>query len=98
MSPQTEPRTRTRRSRARRSAWVAVVALVGVLAGGAAPAFADYGLIEGDGSTWSQVIFNQWVSDVAANGIQVVYSGGGSSVGRKSFANSTDDFAISEIP
>jgi phosphate transport system substrate-binding protein len=82
----------------RRAAAVAIAALVAVVAGTAAPAYADYALIEGDGSTWSQVIFNQWISDVSANGIQVAYSGGGSSVGRRAFAASTDDFAISEIP
>jgi phosphate transport system substrate-binding protein len=77
----------------------AFLMLTAVLGGSALPAFAtDYALIEGDGSTWSQVIVQQWIKDVYANGIQVVYSGGGSSVGRTNFANSQDDFAISEIP
>lgn len=83
---------------ARRASAVAVAALVALIAGTAAPAYADYAQIEGDGSTWSQVIFNQWISDVTASGIQVVYNGGGSSVGRSNFAGAMDDFAISEIP
>jgi phosphate transport system substrate-binding protein len=83
---------------ARRASAVAVAALVALIAGTAAPAYADYAQIEGDGSTWSQVIFNQWIADVTASGIQVVYNGGGSSVGRSNFAGTMDDFAISEIP
>ncbi|WP_201292729.1 phosphate ABC transporter substrate-binding protein PstS [Cellulomonas citrea] len=59
---------------------------------------ADYALLEGDGSTWSQGIVNQWIADAKPMGMQVVYSGIGSSGGRKSFANFQDDFAISEIP
>ncbi|GAA3661545.1 phosphate ABC transporter substrate-binding protein PstS [Nocardioides ginsengisoli] len=57
-----------------------------------------YSTIEGTGSTWSELIVQKWIADVAANGMQVVYTGGGSSKGRKDFAQSTNDFAISEIP
>ncbi len=57
-----------------------------------------YAQIEGTGSTWSQLIVQQWISDVNANGMQVVYTGGGSSKGRRDFANDSTDFAISEIP
>ncbi|MCW2815156.1 MAG: phosphate transporter substrate-binding protein PhoT family, partial [Nocardioides sp.] len=65
----------------------------------AAPlARATYATIEGTGSTWSELIVKQWISDVDANGIKVVYTGGGSSKGRKDFAQNTTDFAISEIP
>lgn len=59
---------------------------------------ANYAQIEGSGSTWSQVIASQWISDVDASGMKVTYNGGGSSQGRKDFANSVTDFAISEIP
>jgi len=59
---------------------------------------ANYAQIEGSGSTWSQVILSQWISDVDASGMKVTYNGGGSSQGRKDFANSVTDFAISEIP
>ncbi len=61
-------------------------------------AFAAYGQIEGSGSTWSQVIVDQWIADVNANGMQVTYNGGGSSQGRKNFANNVTDFGITEIP
>jgi phosphate transport system substrate-binding protein len=57
-----------------------------------------YQQIEGTGSTWSQLIVQQWISDVNSNGMQVVYTGGGSSKGRRDFANDSTDFAISEIP
>ncbi|WP_148614333.1 phosphate ABC transporter substrate-binding protein PstS [Nocardioides rubriscoriae] len=64
----------------------------------APPARAAYATIEGTGSTWSELIVKQWISDVDANGIKVVYTGGGSSKGRKDFSQNTTDFAISEIP
>ncbi|MBZ5734388.1 substrate-binding domain-containing protein [Nocardioides sp. TRM66260-LWL] len=57
-----------------------------------------YAQIEGTGSTWSELIVQQWIADVDANGIKVVYTGGGSSKGRKDFAQGSNDFAISEIP
>lgn len=59
---------------------------------------AAYATIEGTGSTWSKIIVDQWIADVDASGIKVVYSGGGSTKGRRDFALSTNDFAISEIP
>ncbi len=59
---------------------------------------AAYAQIEGTGSTWSELIVQQWISDVDANGMKVVYTGGGSSKGRKDFSQSSTDFAISEIP
>jgi phosphate transport system substrate-binding protein len=65
---------------------------------GAASADGPYQLIEGTGSTWSQNALNQWIADVAGNGIPVAYGGGGSSKGRQDFGNDTVDFAVSEIP
>ena len=56
------------------------------------------GFIEGTGSTWSQNALNQWIADVASDGIQVAYGGGGSSQGRQDFGNDTVDFAVTEIP
>ncbi|MBC7632218.1 MAG: phosphate ABC transporter substrate-binding protein PstS [Flavobacterium sp.] len=64
----------------------------------ARPAQAAYAQIEGSGSTWSEVIVQQWISDVDANGIKVTYNGGGSSQGRKNFAQNVTDFGITEIP
>lgn len=57
-----------------------------------------YAQIEGTGSTWSELIVQQWIADVNANGMKVVYTGGGSTKGRQDFANRATDFAISEIP
>ena len=59
---------------------------------------AAYATIEGTGSTWSQIIVDQWIADVDSNGIKVVYTGGGSTKGRKDFSQASVDFAISEIP
>ena len=59
---------------------------------------AAYAQIEGSGSTWSEVILQQWISDVDALGMKVTYNGGGSSQGRKNFAQNVTDFGISEIP
>lgn len=64
----------------------------------ARPAQAAYAQIEGSGSTWSEVILQQWISDVDANGMKVTYSGGGSSQGRKAFGQNVTDFGITEIP
>jgi len=74
-----------------------VLALV-ALAASPTAAFAAYGQIEGSGSTWSQVIVDQWIADVSANGMAVTYNGGGSSQGRKNFSANVTDFGISEIP
>ncbi|MFY0407773.1 substrate-binding domain-containing protein [Solicola sp. PLA-1-18] len=59
---------------------------------------ATYTQIEGTGSTWSDNIVQQWIADVSSSGMSVVYTQGGSSKGRKDFAQGTTDFAISEIP
>lgn len=59
---------------------------------------AQYAQIEGTGSTWSELIVQQWIADVDANGMKVVYTGGGSTKGRKDFSQDSTDFAISEIP
>jgi phosphate transport system substrate-binding protein len=64
----------------------------------ASPAAASYTQIEGSGSTWSQIILEQWISDVDALGMKVTYNGGGSSQGRKNFSQYVTDFGISEIP
>ncbi|NHC22902.1 phosphate ABC transporter substrate-binding protein PstS [Nocardioides sp. IC4_145] len=79
--------------------WVAVLLALGSVATlpGTASA-AAYAQIEGTGSTWSELIVQQWISDVDSNGMKVVYTGGGSSKGRKDFAQASTDFAISEIP
>lgn len=82
-----------------------VLAIVAALSTFGAPAHAEdpseraaYAQIEGTGSTWSELIVQQWIADVDANGMKVVYTGGGSSKGRKDFSQNSTDFAISEIP
>ncbi len=89
-------------ARHRLSSWSRMT-LLGVLAALATmtfirPAEAAYAQIEGSGSTWSEVIVQQWIADVNANGMKVAYSGGGSSQGRKAFAQNVTDFGITEIP
>jgi phosphate transport system substrate-binding protein len=75
-----------------------VLLAVAVLLASTKPAEAAYAQIEGSGSTWSQVIVNQWITDVSSNGIKVTYTGRGSSAGRKAFAAGTTDFGITEVP
>lgn len=79
------------------TALVALLSLA-VLIVSARPAQAAYTQIEGSGSTWSQGIVAQWISDVDANGMKVAYNGAGSSQGRKDFAQNVTDFGITEIP
>ncbi len=68
---------------------VVLVLIPSVEAGAAAHA-----LIEGSGSSWAENAVNQWVADVAPEGIQVVYTPDGDSQGRQDFANDTSDFAV----
>ncbi len=75
---------------------VAVVVTVGVAslvlagpAGAVSPA-----LIQGSGSSWAENAVNQWVADVNAQGIQVVYNPDGDAQGRQDFANKVSDFAV----
>ncbi len=70
---------------------VAVAAPASTKVSGAADTHA---LIEGSGSSWSENAVNQWVADVAQQGIQVVYTPDGDSQGRQDFANRTSDFAV----
>lgn len=78
------------------AAVLACLACVVVIPGSASAV--AYAQIEGTGSTWSELIVQQWIADVNANGMKVVYTGGGSTKGRQDFANKATDFAISEIP
>lgn len=81
-----------------RCATALVLAVAGVAGVPSAARAATYAQIEGTGSTWSEIIVQQWIADVDASGMKVVYTGGGSTKGRKDFAQDTNDFAISEIP
>ncbi|WP_235547591.1 MULTISPECIES: substrate-binding domain-containing protein [unclassified Nocardioides] len=80
-------------------ALVAIALAMTFLVGASTSAHATvYAQIEGTGSTWSELIVQQWIADVDANGMKVVYTGGGSTKGRKDFSQDSTDFAISEIP
>lgn len=59
---------------------------------------ADYVPVSGAGSTWSENAIIDWASNVQQYGMQINYSGTGSSDGRNQFKNHTVDFAVSEIP
>jgi ABC-type phosphate transport system substrate-binding protein len=54
-------------------------------------------LIEGSGSSWAANAINQWVADVASEGIQVVYTPDGDAQGRQDFATRTSDFSVTSI-
>jgi phosphate transport system substrate-binding protein len=54
-------------------------------------------LIEGSGSSWAANAVNQWVADVASEGIQVVYTPDGDAQGRQDFATRTSDFSVTSI-
>lgn len=81
-----------------RSLLVLLVSASCVLAQPGTASATVYAQIEGTGSTWSELIVQQWIADVDANGMKVVFTGGGSSKGRKDFSQNSTDFAISEIP
>jgi len=51
-------------------------------------------LIQGSGSSWAANAVNQWVADVASQGVQVVYTPDGDAQGRQDYANRTSDFAV----
>src|SRR5262249_25437876 len=73
-------------------------ATLGLLGSGTPAHAAVYAQIEGDGSSWAANAVNQWVGDVAHQGIPVVFTSTGSAQGRKDFGNSSVDYAVSDIP
>ncbi len=72
----------------------AIVAPASLGGGQAAQADAGTALIQGSGSSWAANAVNQWVADVASQGVQVVYTPDGDAQGRQDFANRTSDFAV----
>jgi phosphate transport system substrate-binding protein len=77
---------------------VAAVALSLSLSGTSFATTGDaHALIEGSGSSWAANAINQWVADVASQGIQVVYTPDGDAQGRQDFATKTSDFAVTAI-
>jgi phosphate transport system substrate-binding protein len=65
---------------------------------GSASAAASHALIQGSGSSWAANAINQWVADVATQGMQVVFTANGAAQGRKDYANQSTDFGVSDIP
>ena len=58
---------------------------------------ASHDQIQGSGSSWAYNAVNQWISDVNAQGLQVVFTSTGSAQGRQDFAHNSNDFAVSDI-
>lgn len=80
----------------------ALVAVAVVLTGITVPApvaqaAAPVALIEGSGSSWAANAVNQWIADVATEGLQVVFTPDGDAQGRQDFADKTSDFAVTAI-
>jgi ABC-type phosphate transport system substrate-binding protein len=74
------------------------VAVVAALSGtGGAAASGSHALIQGSGSSWAANAVNQWVADVASQGMQVVFTANGSALGRKDYANRATDFGVSDV-
>ena len=77
---------------------VGALAAGAMLAGASTSSAADsHALIQGSGSSWAANAVNQWVADVASQGIQVVYTPDGDAQGRQDFANKTSDFSVTSI-
>ena len=68
-----------------------------LLSASSSSANASHALINGSGSSWAANAVNQWVADVASQGIQVVYTPDGDAQGRQDFANKTSDFSVTSI-
>lgn len=65
---------------------------------GSAQAAATYALIQGSGSSWAANAVNQWVADVAAQDLRVVYTANGAAQGRKDYANVRTEFGVTDSP
>ncbi|WP_193610201.1 substrate-binding domain-containing protein [Nocardioides lijunqiniae] len=72
--------------------------LLGGLAAPPAVAAVPYAQVEGSGPTWGEWLLSQWIADVDARGMEVVYMGGGSTRGGADFARGVTDFAVTDLP
>ena len=79
------------------SAGLAVLVTLISASWGQASAAGAHALIQGSGSSWAANAVAQWITDVHANGLQVVFTSSGSAQGRTDFANKTTDFGVSDI-
>lgn len=84
-----------------RRALAVVLALVLVNASGptgSAHAATAYALIQGSGSSWAANAVNQWVADLAAQDLKVVFTANGAAQGRKDYANVRTEFGVTDSP
>ncbi len=77
---------------------IGLALLVPAAAVPAADAAATHALIQGSGSSWAANAINQWVADVANQGMKVVFTANGAAQGRKDYAYRSTDFGVSDIP
>jgi phosphate ABC transporter phosphate-binding protein len=77
---------------------VVLTAVLGVPFTASPAAAASYVPISGSGSTWSFNALDAWTKNVVQYGMDVAYTGLGSTTGRNQFKNKTVDFAASDIP
>ena len=78
---------------------VAVVATSILAFAGMTAAVAAGPTVQGAGSTWSQIAVDQWRADVKTKlGLNVNFTGNGSSAGRALYVAGKVDFAVTEIP
>ncbi|NGZ99970.1 hypothetical protein G5V59_06205 [Nocardioides sp. W3-2-3] len=55
-------------------------------------------LIKGSGSSWAGNAVAEWVAEVDAKDIKVVYTANGAAQGRKDYANKSSDFGVTDSP
>lgn len=87
----------------RRGVRTVALVLAGYLAvaagpGGAVAAAPTYELIKGSGSSWAGNAVAEWVAEVDAKDIKVVYTANGAAQGRKDYANKSSDFGVTDSP
>jgi phosphate transport system substrate-binding protein len=90
-------KTQHRLRRAVLAVGAVTASLVLGLGGTTAANAATHALIQGSGSSWAANAVNQWVADVASQGMQVVFTANGAAQGRKDYANNLVHFAVSDI-
>jgi len=90
--------TQRRPGPGRRLAALIILSLIALLVSPATAQATSYVPIDGQGSTWDENALDQWTSDVAKYGMDVQFTGNGSSAGRTAFYGGLVDFAASDIP
>jgi phosphate transport system substrate-binding protein len=88
--------------RSRTDRWMHAALAIAVASGsvvmGTSPAAASGPQVKGAGSTFAQIAIEQWARDSASRlGVNVIYSGTGSTSGRSQFAGNVVDWASSDV-